>query len=137
MNVAYCSLLLPEEKKLSERSKKPLSGISGHKVTKAEIEGIDANLEKPVAIFNIINTLNYPQFPTLFFKTEKWSHTKYATDVHIGYVNLFGIKYILQSHNLYKQLKVWIKSKKRKTCDLCSYLSLSNNESCMQIEKKV
>lgn len=119
MNIAYCSLLLPEEKKLSERSKKRLTGISGHKVTKAEIEGIDANLEKPVTVFNIINTLNYPQFPTLIFKTEKWNHSKHAADVHIGYINLFGIKYILQSYNMFKQLKVWIKSKKKEKCVIC------------------
>ena len=113
MNIAYCSLLLPEEKKLSERTKKRLVGISVHKVTKAEIEGIDANLEKPVTIFNIINTLNYPHFPTLMFKTEKWSHTCGASDIHIGYINLFGIKYITQAHNLYKRLNAWVKSKKK------------------------
>jgi len=119
MNIAYCGLLLPEEKKLSEHSKKPLSGISGHKVTKAEIEGIDANLDKPVTIFNIINTLNYPQYPALFFKREKWSHTKNAADIHIGYINLFGIKYISQFHNLYKQLETWVKSKKKEKCIVC------------------
>ena len=123
MNIAYCSLLLPEEKKLSERTKKRLVGISVHKVTKAEIEGIDANLEEPVTIFNIINTLNYPHFPSLIFKTEKWSHTRSASDVHIGYINLFGIKYITQTHNLYKQLNAWVKSKKKEKCVICVHES--------------
>ena len=80
MNIAYCSLLLPEEKRLSERSKERLSGISGHKVTVATIKGIDENLDSPVTIFNIINTLNYPHFPQLIFPTEQWSHAEYSKD---------------------------------------------------------
>lgn len=107
MKVAYCSLLLPEEKKLSEKSKERLSGISLHKFTKAVISGLDSNLDEPVKIFNIINTLNYPKFPQIIFDTEKWNHTKGSEDYHIGYINIFGIKYMTQSVNLYKRLKNW------------------------------
>lgn len=110
MNIAYCSLMLPEEKHLSERAKGHLSGISLHKFTRAIISGIDANLDKPVNVFNIINTLNYPKFPELVFKTEKWSHTEGSSDIHIGYFNVFGIKYITQERNLYRALNAWVKS---------------------------
>lgn len=111
MKVAYCSLLLPEEKKLSERSKERLSGISNHKVTVATIEGIDKNLGYPVDIFNIINTVNYPRFPQLIFKTEKWNHSKLIQhiDYHLGYINLFGIKYVSQYLKMLNKLKEWIK----------------------------
>lgn len=108
MKVAYCSLLLPEEKKLAERSKKRLSGISTHKVTSAMIKGIEANLDSPVTLFNIINTLNYPNFPELLFHDEVWSHVDGANDRHIGYINLFGIKYITQENKLYKRLGDWV-----------------------------
>lgn len=107
MNIAYCSLLLPEEKNLSERAKGHLSGISLHKFTRAIISGLDANSKKPVRIFNIINTLNYPKFPDLIFPTEEWSHTDEAKDIHIGYINLFGIKYLTQEKNLYRALDQW------------------------------
>lgn len=40
MNIAYCSMLLPEEKKLAERSKERLSGISLHRFTGALIQGL-------------------------------------------------------------------------------------------------
>ena len=119
MNVAYCGLLLPEEKKLSERSKERLSGISGHKVTMATIKGIDANLDTPVTVFNIINTLNYPHFPQLIFPTEQWSHMLNSEDWHIGYMNIIGIKYITQTVNLYRKLSEWIKKRGNEECIIC------------------
>lgn len=120
MNVAYCSLLLPEEKKLSERTKERLSGISGHKVTKAEIYGIDSNLDSPVNIFNIINTVNYPKFPQLVFPDEVWNHTSISdhVDYHLGYINLFGIKYITQYRSMKKALKKWA-NEHQEPCMIC------------------
>ena len=112
MKIAYCSLLLPEEKKLSERTRGRLPGVSLHKFTRALIKGIDENLNEPIKVFNIINTLNYPNFPDLVFKTEKWSHAKGSEDWHIGYINLFGIKYITQANGLYKKLKAFVKQNK-------------------------
>jgi len=119
LHIAYCSLLLPEEKHLSERTKKRLSGISLHKFTSAVIQGLDENLEQPVDIFNIINTHNYPTFPQLFFKTEKWCHKAGAKDWHIGYTNVFGIKYITQADALYRKLYKWVKSKGKEKCMIC------------------
>lgn len=119
MNIAYCSLLLPEEKRLAERSKERLSGISGHKVTSATIKGLDANLDFPMTIFNIINTLNYPKFPQIIFKDEKWNHIKDSEDWHIGYINFIGIKYITQAYNLYLKLSRWVNSKCGERCIIC------------------
>ena len=119
MNIAYCSLLLPEEKNLVERAKRRLSGISLHKVMSAIIQGLDENLDQPVKVFNIINTLNYPKFPELFFHTEQWSHTEGALDWHIGYINLFGIKYITQERGLYKKLCDWVDSLNGEKCVVC------------------
>lgn len=119
MKVAYCSLLLPEEKNLAQRAKKRLSGISLHKFTRAVISGIDANSPEPVTVFNIINTHNYPNFPALTFPTEQWSHAPGAKDWHIGYINLFGIKYITQAHNLFKKLDAWRKEQGEEHCVIC------------------
>lgn len=110
MNIAFCSLLLPEDKNITARTKGHLSGVSLHKFSKAIIQGLDANLEEPIKIFNIINTLNFPKFPDLIFKNEIWSHCKNANDVHIGYINIFGLKYITQEINLYLKLKKWMRS---------------------------
>lgn len=118
MRIAYCSMLLPEEKKLAERTKKRLSGISLHKFTSAIIQGLDENIEEPISVFNIINTLNYPNFPQLIFKTEKWAHAANTQDCHIGYINLFGLKYITQEKKLYKKLKRWVNESDEK-CIVC------------------
>jgi len=119
MRIAYCSLLLPEEKKIAERAKGHLSGVSLHKFTRAIIHGLDANIDRPIKVFNIINTLNYPKFPELVFHKEEWSHTDSACDIHIGYINLFGIKYITQEHNLYLALDKWAKSLNGERFILC------------------
>jgi len=119
LNIAYCTLLLPEEKNLVERAKKRLSGMSLHRVTSAIIQGLDQNLEHPIKIFNIINTYNYPNFPALFFPTEQWSHTEGSQDWHIGYINLFGIKYITQERGLYKKLCSWVDSLNGEKCVIC------------------
>lgn len=118
MKVAYCSLLLPEEKKLVERTKERLSGVSLHKLASAVIKGLDSNLDEPLDVFNIINTVNYPGFPQIVFRTEKWCHAEGAEDWHIGYINLFGIKYITQCVGMYRKLKKWVKKQKEK-CVIC------------------
>lgn len=111
MKAAYCSLLLPEDKRLSERSRERLSGISIHKVASAEIAGIDQNNDRPLDVFNIINTVNYPKFPQLLFRKEVWNHTSIQghTDYHLGYVNLLGIKYVTQYLSLKKALLSWVR----------------------------
>lgn len=119
MNIAYCSLLLPEDKKLVERSKERLSGISLHKFTRAIINGIEDNIDEPMKIFNIINTINYPKFPDLVFPTEKWHHRKGSDDWHIGYINLIGIKYITQFLGLYRKLDRWIRQTKEQQHIIC------------------
>lgn len=119
MHIAYCSLLLPEEKRIAERAKKRLPGISLHKFTSAILRGLDENLDGGVDVFNIINTRNYPDFPQLVFKTEKWSHKEGANDWHISYVNLFGIKYMTQAEGLYRKLCKWVASKGDEPCLIC------------------
>ena len=128
MRIACCTLLLPEEKHLAERIVKgKLSGISGHKLTEAMIQGIDSNLAFPVTVFNVINTLNYPNFPQILFQDEMWSHTEHSEDFHIGYVNLFGVKYLTQMEGLYKKLDSWVKGANGERCLICvhnSYLPM-------------
>ena len=108
MNIAYCCLLLPKEKVSAERAKKHLPGVSLHKLSKSIIAGLDENSEKNVTVFSIINTLNYPNYPKLFFESEKWSHSRESKDMYLGYINLFGVKYLTQTHSVYKNLKKWV-----------------------------
>lgn len=108
MKICYCSLLLPEPEKLMSKTKSKLS-FSRHKFGLSVLEGLEANAKEPVTVMNIINTVNYPKYKQLFFRTQKWSHNEHAKDLHIGYVNLFAIKYITQYLGLKRRLKRWIK----------------------------
>ena len=139
MKIAYCSLLLPEEKKIAERTKERLSGISNHKVTAAEIEGIDKNLGSAVDIFNIINAVNYPKFPQILFRSEKWNHSneKNHVDYHIGYVNIFGIKYITQYFKMYRYLKKWIRCLDNQRGIICVHnIYLPNMLAAVMLKRK-
>ncbi|WP_180963123.1 glycosyltransferase [Massilicoli timonensis] len=111
MKIAFCSLILPEDKNLTALTKGEQSGIALSKVCDSLLRGFDEN-GIDVTAFNIINTLNYPKIPKVYFKTEKWEHNKMSNDYHIGYINIFGIKYITQARNLYRGLSTWIKKNK-------------------------
>lgn len=119
MNVVYCSLILPKEKNIIEKVKNHLSNVSLSKFTNALISGLDFNLDMPPKVFNIINVLNYPKYKQFLFKTEKWNHVYNSNDVHIGYINVFGLKYITQQINLYHHLDNYIKSLKGQKCIIC------------------
>lgn len=138
MNIAYCSLLLPEEKNLTERTRERLSGISIHKVSTAEIKGIDENIGKPIDIFNIINTVNFPKFPQLIFPTEVWNHSneRKHKDYHIGYINLFGIKYVSQSLKQYYYLSKWVKQCEDKSIICIHHIYLPSMIAAVRIGKR-
>ena len=108
MKVCYCSLLLPDAEKLMSKTKSKLS-FSRHKFGVSVLEGIDYNLNGNVTVFNIINTVNFPAYKQLIFRSEDWSHNNKSKNRHIGYINLFIIKYITQYIMLKRNLKRWIK----------------------------
>lgn len=133
MRIAYCTLLLPEEKRITEKVKGHLSGVSLHKFSKALISGLDANLERPVDVFNIINVLNFPAYKELVFRTESWHHKQESNDIHIGYLNLFGIKYITQAMGLFRRLDKWVKQDP----DKCVIIIHSNYYPLMIAAKRI
>lgn len=108
MKICYCSLLLPDAEKLMRKTKSKLS-FSRHKFGTNILEGLDYNSNGNVTVFNIINTVNFPQYKQLIFKTEEWSHNNKSQNRHVGYINLFIVKYITQYLMLKKNLKRWIK----------------------------
>jgi glycosyltransferase involved in cell wall biosynthesis len=109
MKICFCSLLLPDAEKLMCKTKCKLP-ISRHKFGMNVLKGLEANCPGDITVMNIINTVNFPKYKQLVFPTENWSHNEKSTDYHIGYINLFGIKYLTQYHNLKKHLKAWAKA---------------------------
>ena len=117
MKICFCSLLLPDAEKLMSKTKSKLS-FSRHKFGLSVLEGLEANAPGDVYDYNIINTVNFPAYKQLFFKTEHWSHRTGADDLHIGYVNLFVVKYVTQYWKLKRALKKFIKANKNEKCVL-------------------
>jgi glycosyltransferase involved in cell wall biosynthesis len=109
MKICFCSLLLPNEEKLMSKTKSKLP-FSRHKFGMNVLKGLEANCPGDVTVMNIINTINFPKYKQLIFLTKSWSHNDKSTDYHIGYINLFGIKYLTQYHNLKRHLKAWVKA---------------------------
>lgn len=108
MKICFCSLLLPNEEELLSKTKAKLS-FSRHKFGLSVLEGLEENLKGNLTVMNIINTVNFPKYKQLIFKTQCWSHNKKAKDYHLGYVNLFVIKYLTQAFTLKRKLEKWIK----------------------------
>lgn len=123
MNIAYCSVLLPENKDFLSKTKYKIPGVAGHKFSTAFMQGIEENLDisDNLKIFGITNLINFPKFPKLFLKKEKWSHNNINEDIYIGYINFFGIKYKTQTHNLYKELKKWVNNLGNEKGIICVY----------------
>ena len=108
MKICFCSLLLPNEKELLSKTKSKLS-FSRHKFGMSVLEGVEENLKNDITVMNIINTVNFPKYKQLLFPTQRWSHNGQSKNFHIGYINLFGIKYLMQRSNLKRHLKKWIR----------------------------
>ena len=119
MDIAYCSMWIPESGNLANNEKVYARGISSHKFARALIFGMEYHLGRPVSLFNVINTPNFPEIPCLLVKSQQWAHVEGAEDYQIGFINLLGIKYITQAANLYKDLDKWIKQSAEEKHAIC------------------
>ena len=106
MKVLFCSSIfnIDEYDKLSNKSKVALS-LADHNLNKNFITGLDAVLDSPVKLINNVPIPNFPKFPQLFFKAQKWSHITKANDIHCGFINVPIIKHISRYISTYRQLK--------------------------------
>lgn len=119
MDIAYCSMWIPESGALVYNEKVYARGISAHKLARALIFGMEHHLGRPVSLFNVINTPNFPKIPSLLVQSRQWAHVEGARDYQIGFINLFGIKYITQAVNLYKSLARWVKQSTEEKHAIC------------------
>lgn len=108
MKICFCSLLLPDVEKVATKAKEKMQ-FSRYKFGMGIIKGLEENIPGQVTVLNINNTVNYPAYRQIIFKHEPWSHNGATADEHIGFINLFGIKYITQYLNLRTSLRRWIK----------------------------
>lgn len=75
------------------------------------ITGLDACNNKNITILSALFIGSYPSlYKGVLIKPEKWSHAAEATDINVGFVNIFGIKHLWRAVALEKQAVKWAKT---------------------------
>jgi glycosyltransferase involved in cell wall biosynthesis len=73
------------------------------------VDGLDANLNKPVSILNLMFVGSYPKkYKDLIINSFSFSHTDGAKDFNIGFLNLTGIKQFILNIVSKRYLNKWL-----------------------------
>lgn len=122
MKICFCSSLYLNENELARKTKTQL-GISSHKLISNMIDGFEKNESAPCHLINIPEIPSYPRCKKVIFNNKKWKHNSnlIEEDIEVGFLNIIGVKYVIQIYRLVKYLKVWIKNHKEDQLIICSY----------------
>jgi glycosyltransferase involved in cell wall biosynthesis len=75
------------------------------------VKGLEGVSNKPLTLINAVFIGSYPKYyKKCFIHTNHWKHTDGASDINIGFINLFGIKEIDRTIRIKNHLKNWIES---------------------------
>jgi len=73
------------------------------------VDGLDKN-KQPLTIVNSLFIGAFPKrYKTPFIRTRRFSHCENASDINVGYLNLFYVKRFFIAQALKKALKKWTK----------------------------
>lgn len=74
------------------------------------VNGLEEVTNGDIQILNSLYIGSYPKrYRKLIIPTFKFSHTNGASDLNVGFVNLFGYKMISRFFSLKKEIDIWIK----------------------------
>lgn len=95
MKLIFCSSVyhMADYEHLSQRSKVPMS-LADHNLNSNLILGLDEVLGTPVTLVNNVQISNYPHYPKILFRKQRWSHTAGAEDCNCGFINLPVVKHL-------------------------------------------
>lgn len=78
------------------------------------IDGLDANLEKPVKVINSLYVGSYPKrYKKTVIHTESFQHSPGANDINVGFLNLPLIKHYARYITLRPYLRAWAADDKK------------------------
>lgn len=121
MKICFCSSLYLDEEEMVKKTSSQLN-ISAHKLIKNIIKGLEDNLDKPCHLINIPEVPSFPRYKQIIFYKRYWRHCPgYGKDIELGFLNLVGLKYMIQTVRLVLNLRRWIKSQNDKELVICSY----------------
>lgn len=103
------------------------------------VEGLDANLEKPVKIINSLYIGSFPKrYKKLNIDTFDFSHINDDSleDINVGFLNIPGIKNVSRYLSLKPYLRKWAKSKNTDKKIVIAYAMTSTFTHLLQYVKK-
>ncbi len=75
------------------------------------VNGLEGISNKPLTLINALFIGSYPKYyKKCLIHTKYWKHKDGATDINIGFINLFGIKEIDRTIRIKNHLKNWVES---------------------------
>lgn len=135
MKVYFCTTMFPDIEDDIKKSKAP-NTVSGHHFQNNLIEGFEEN-ECDVKVINIPRLRKYPDYPQIIFRKKFFSHKKEAFDIHLGFINLFGLNFITQTINEFLYIKKILKNrnKNEKNVFLTFNSNLQHSLSLLAVKK--
>ena len=106
MKYLFCSSVfdMQDYDYLVSKSKTQLS-LADHNLNLNVIRGMDEVLGHPIKLINNVQIPNYPNYPKIWFKKHRWSHTEGAEDIHCGFINLPVLKHVTRAITTFAALR--------------------------------
>jgi len=111
MQVLYFGLFCDKEEE-SEVIENSNIGIQGAVISFQWnlIEGLIANVECPLCILNFLPVGTYPKYyKKILLKTVEWVHCFNSSIKTLGYINIVGVKQLIQFYRARVEIERWIK----------------------------
>ncbi|WP_336866205.1 glycosyltransferase [Peribacillus frigoritolerans] len=140
LDIAFLGGLFPKEKE-AEILKNSIGSIqnAANNLQWELVRGLDANLEKPVKIFNSLFIGSFPKrYKKMTIDTYNFSHfLGNSEDINVGFLNLPGIKNFSRYRSLKLYLKKWALSKTNKKKVIIAYAMTATFTHLLEYVKKV
>jgi len=116
-----CLFKKMDEKELLSKSKIGISNASNTYQWNL-IEGLNAIMENPLTIINVLPVGTFPKYYRSFCLTSKaWAHTGSASDYEVGSINLPLFKQLIRTLKLKKIVRSWISKQKDARSNIIIY----------------
>lgn len=136
MDILFLGGLYDDEETVFKNSKNYFQNAA-NKLQWSIVYGIEENLNITINLLNSIYIGSFPhQYKTLVIKSYNWKHKVGANDRNVGFINLWGLKSIIKSIKITKEIKKWSKKDTNNVKVLISYSLHSPNIYAIKAAKK-
>ena len=120
MKYYFCSFMFDDVEENVKNSISPNS-VSGHKFQSYMLQGLAEN-NCDISVINTPRIRRYPDYKKLLLRRTKFQNDVGVKDaISIGFINVLGLNYMSQIHNIFKELKKAIKKNQHEKIVLLVY----------------